>query len=158
MYFALTSLSTTGFGDLYPVTDFERIAIAFILLIGIAMFSYILGELRFMIHSIHLCNSDFEHKEKLEQFFAVFEEFNNGKMIDNEIQNRIRKFLNEKWNNDKNNFLTTAHDNYLLNQLPVDCQINLYTKFLFKDFLWKFRRLFSFVKSSQASGLFQKHT
>ena len=39
LYFALTSLSTTGFGDLYPVTDFERIAISFILLIGVAIFS-----------------------------------------------------------------------------------------------------------------------
>ena len=66
MYFALTSLSTTGFGDLYPVTDFERIAISFILLIGVAVFSYILGELRFMIHSIQRMNNDFEHKEKLE--------------------------------------------------------------------------------------------
>ena len=114
MYFALTSLSTTGFGDLYPVTDFERIVIAFMLLVGVAMFSYILGELRYMIHSIQLYNSDFEHKEKLEQFFAVLKNFNKGVMIESEIRNRIDKFLIEMWNNDKNNFLRTAHDYYLL--------------------------------------------
>ena len=69
MYFALTSLSTVGFGDLYPISDFERIAIAFILLIGVAVFSYILGELRYMIRSIQRMNGDVEQKEKLEQFF-----------------------------------------------------------------------------------------
>jgi hypothetical protein len=66
MYFALTSLSTVGFGDIYPTTDFERIAISFILLIGVAVFSYILGELRYMIHNIQRMNGDFENKEKLE--------------------------------------------------------------------------------------------
>jgi len=45
MYFALTSLSTTGFGDYYPITNAERIAGAFILLCGVLQFSYLHGEL-----------------------------------------------------------------------------------------------------------------
>ena len=45
MYFAFTSLSTVGFGDFYPVSDLERVVGSFVLLIGVAMFSYILGEL-----------------------------------------------------------------------------------------------------------------
>jgi len=43
MYFAFTSLSTVGFGDLHPRNDPERVMCAIILLIGVAMFSYILG-------------------------------------------------------------------------------------------------------------------
>jgi voltage-gated potassium channel len=45
MYFAFTSLSTVGFGDYYPVSDLERLISSIILLIGVAMFSYILGNL-----------------------------------------------------------------------------------------------------------------
>ena len=45
IYFAFTSLSTVGFGDYYPVSSLERVVGAFVLLIGVAMFSYILGEL-----------------------------------------------------------------------------------------------------------------
>tara|TARA_B110000285_G_C15101202_1_gene605101 strand:+ start:1549 stop:1737 length:189 start_codon:yes stop_codon:yes gene_type:complete len=45
LYFAFTSLSTVGFGDFYPINDHERLVGAFVLLGGVAAFSYILGEL-----------------------------------------------------------------------------------------------------------------
>jgi len=43
IYFAFTSLSTVGLGDLNPRSDFERIFMAFMLLFGVAIFSYIMG-------------------------------------------------------------------------------------------------------------------
>ena len=43
-YFALTTLSTIGFGDMSPVSVQERGIGAFILLIGVAVFSFIMGE------------------------------------------------------------------------------------------------------------------
>lgn len=45
LYFAVTSLSTVGFGDYYPITDAERILISFILLFGVMIFSYIMNQL-----------------------------------------------------------------------------------------------------------------
>ena len=44
MYFALTSMSTTGFGDFYPVTDSERLIYAFMMLCGVCIFAYFEGE------------------------------------------------------------------------------------------------------------------
>jgi hypothetical protein len=49
MYYALTSLSTCGFGDLYPKTDCERVVCSLMLLSGVSVFSYVLGELRYMM-------------------------------------------------------------------------------------------------------------
>lgn len=43
-YFGFTSLSTVGLGDYHPRSDFERVLTAFILLIGVALFSIIMGE------------------------------------------------------------------------------------------------------------------
>jgi len=43
-YFAFTTLSTVGFGDLAPRSDVERIACAFILMMGVAIFSVFLGN------------------------------------------------------------------------------------------------------------------
>ena len=43
-YFAFTSLSTVGFGDYYPVSDAERLVGSFVLLFGVAIFSYIMGN------------------------------------------------------------------------------------------------------------------
>jgi len=43
-YFAFTSLSTVGFGDYHPISDIERCIGAMILLSGVAVFSYIMGN------------------------------------------------------------------------------------------------------------------
>ena len=45
LYFTFTSLSTVGFGDYYPITDEERVVGAFMLLFGVAIFSYLMGKL-----------------------------------------------------------------------------------------------------------------
>jgi hypothetical protein len=43
-YFALTTLSTVGYGDYYPISNLERIIAIFIMLCGVAFFSYIMGS------------------------------------------------------------------------------------------------------------------
>ena len=43
VYFAFTTLSTVGFGDYHPKGEIERIITTFILLCGVACFSYIMG-------------------------------------------------------------------------------------------------------------------
>ena len=44
VYFAFTTLSTVGFGDYHPKGEIERIITTFILLCGVACFSYIMGQ------------------------------------------------------------------------------------------------------------------
>ena len=51
MYFTFTSLSTVGFGDYYPITDIERIYSSFILLFGVATFSYTMGQLNNVLYT-----------------------------------------------------------------------------------------------------------
>ena len=55
-----------------------------------------------------------------------------------------------RWENHKNNFLVTYNDQMLLAQLPATVQIQLYTEFVFKDFLWKFRRFFMISNEMQS--------
>jgi hypothetical protein len=45
VYFAFTSLSTVGFGDFNPRSDLERLMTALLLLTGVSVFSYIMGNL-----------------------------------------------------------------------------------------------------------------
>ena len=71
MYYALTSLSTTGFGDLYPRNTLERFLCSFMLLGGVTIFSYVLSELRFMIENFEFLNGDIDHKDELEEFFLL---------------------------------------------------------------------------------------
>lgn len=142
MYFALTTVSTTGFGDLYPKSDFERLVCAFMMLSGVSLFSYVLSQLRHMVKQKDSLEGGFDHRDKLDSFFKVLQEFNMRKEIETELQNRIRRFMTEKWDRDKNNFHLTDLDESLLSQLSIDCKMDLYTKFIFKDFIVIFRRFF----------------
>ena len=66
MYFAMTSLSTIGFGDMYPVNDLERLLGSFMLLCGVAVFSMVMGQLSFMVANMDILNGDQEDDDQLE--------------------------------------------------------------------------------------------
>ena len=57
-YFSFTSLTTVGFGDFHPESDAERLYIAFGLLIGVSIFSYIMTEFIEMINHYGRRNDD----------------------------------------------------------------------------------------------------
>jgi hypothetical protein len=42
-YYSFTTMSTVGFGDFYPVSTYEQLTGAFVLLFGVSIFSYIMG-------------------------------------------------------------------------------------------------------------------
>ena len=44
LYFALTTLSTVGYGDYHPISDLEMIITSLVMLGGVAFFSYIMGN------------------------------------------------------------------------------------------------------------------
>jgi hypothetical protein len=43
-YFSITTLSTVGYGDLYPVSEYEQLCVIVIMLGGVAFFSFIMGR------------------------------------------------------------------------------------------------------------------
>ena len=51
-YFAFTTLSSVGFGDYYPVSVVERAIFTMVFLFGVALFSFIMGELQNMLKKI----------------------------------------------------------------------------------------------------------
>ena len=70
-YFAFTTLSTVGLGDYYPVSDTERLAGSFFLLMGVAMFSYMMGELLERIIRIQTLDVDIGDEDDLDRFFIL---------------------------------------------------------------------------------------
>lgn len=64
MYFALTMLSTVGYGDFYPVHRSEMLMSVLLMLMGVGVFSWITSELRAVIlhRGRHKINLDKELK------------------------------------------------------------------------------------------------
>lgn len=50
----MTSLSTVGLGDYYPISDYERMMGSFLLLFGVMIFSYFMGNLQKMMMKIKM--------------------------------------------------------------------------------------------------------
>jgi len=81
MYFAFTSLSTVGFGDFNPKSEYERLLCAFILLFGVSIFSYILGIFNEIIVQINSLNEDLDDGDQLTQFFGLMQRYNGNKKM-----------------------------------------------------------------------------
>ena len=86
MYYAFTTLSTVGFGDYHPRSNSERIFCALILLVGVAIFSYIMGNFIDILHSIQHLNADFDEGEKLSKWFGLIKRFNSSRSISMDLK------------------------------------------------------------------------
>ena len=63
MYWAFTTLSTVGLGDYYPMSNYERGLSSVGFLMGVAVFSYIMGNFAEIIQFILEVDSDLEEGE-----------------------------------------------------------------------------------------------
>ena len=120
MYFAFTSLSTVGFGDYHPRGNIERVFGAFMLLFGVAIFSYILSIFREIIEEVGSFNEELDDGDNLARFFGVLRHFNGEQRIDYEIEARITQFFEYKWKNDRTVAIQEKQDLDIFDQLPKD--------------------------------------
>ena len=59
MYFALTTLTTVGFGDYYPISNIERLVWSFMMLFGVMTSNFIMGELLNMMDTVESIEPNF---------------------------------------------------------------------------------------------------
>ena len=81
-YFAFTSLSTVGFGDYHPENEIECFFCAFILLFGVAIFSYFMGTCIEILQNCILFYQEDDFGEELTKFIGTLKKFNANKPID----------------------------------------------------------------------------
>tara|TARA_B110000285_G_scaffold232622_2_gene304092 strand:- start:279 stop:611 length:333 start_codon:yes stop_codon:yes gene_type:complete len=105
LYYSFTSLSTIGLGDFNPRSNLERLVCSFLLLFGVAIFSYIIGTLMEIIDKYNSFNTEPGDAEALElnRFISTWEHlFNHGKPICEKSVKEIRNHFSYRWENDKN--------------------------------------------------------
>ena len=81
-YFSFTSLSTVGFGDYNPRSNPERLFTCVMLMFGVAVFSYIMGNFIDIITKMREINASFSDGDNLARFFGLLRMFNADKAID----------------------------------------------------------------------------
>jgi hypothetical protein len=89
VYFAFTTLSTVGFGDYAPRSDVERVVGSFILMFGVSIFSYFMGNFIEILDKYQNLNAEFDDADNLAMFFGVLEKFNGGIEITGDREERV---------------------------------------------------------------------
>jgi hypothetical protein len=102
IYYAFTSLTTVGFGDFNPRSDFERLYIAFGLLFGVAIFSFIMGEFIAMISNLDQYDASAGGDgNELTRFFGILKNYNYNEEIDIKLRREIEAFLENRYSKDQ---------------------------------------------------------
>lgn len=92
-YFAFTTLSTIGYGDLHPKTDAERLAAAVIMLVGVVVFSFIMEAFTRIVLTLKAAYRENGDPGELVKWFKVLKRFNSDKPIDSDLRNEIDEFF-----------------------------------------------------------------
>ena len=114
MYWAFTTLSTVGLGDYYPMSNYERALSSFGFLMGVAVFSYIMGNFAEIIQFIMDINNELEEGEQLTIFLSLLKSFNNDEDIKLELKEHIENYFLYRWENNQNWAVETESDKLLL--------------------------------------------
>jgi hypothetical protein len=101
IYYAFTTLSTVGFGDYAPRSDAERILGTVIFLMGVSIFSFVLGIFSDLLQKLNEFNGEPEDDVNLSKFLGVLQKFNKNKPLDKDFLNDIQKQFEYKWINDR---------------------------------------------------------
>jgi len=80
-YYALTTLSTVGYGDYYPISNLERIVAIVIMLCGVAFFSYIMGNFIDIISNYEQKMGVVDKSGDLHNWLILLTRFNNNQPL-----------------------------------------------------------------------------
>lgn len=114
LYWANTTLTTVGYGDITPSTEIEIIFTVMVMFLGISMYAYIIGNVSSLISNLDAAQA--RYREKLDQITTY--------MRDNKIpltlQHKIRDYYQYRWIENRD-----IRDYYILDELPYPLKTKL---------------------------------
>ena len=115
-YYALTTLSTVGYGDYYPVSSRERIVAVIIMLGGVAFFSYIMGHFIEIISNYKKNMGQVDKSADLHNWLILLTRFTNNQPLPKSLTSQIENNFSYFWTQDRLQYLNT--EGGYLEQLP----------------------------------------
>lgn len=106
-YWTVTTMASVGYGDITPTTNIARIYAIFVMLLGVAMYAFIIGHISTVIVNVNVYRK--RNLEKIEQLAAFMRQYDLPKPIQQDIFSFYRHFLMEH----------SAGGENLLRELPI---------------------------------------
>lgn len=122
-YFVLTTLATIGYGDLSPQTNSEKILGISLMIVGIAFFSYIMGNFNDVLTNYDKKMGIIDRRNDLQEWMTSLDKFNPQVPIPRSLLRRINDHFNFFWKHDRLSSLTP--DDKYLQTMPVPLRIQV---------------------------------
>ena len=91
LYWSVQTVSTVGYGDVTPKTNLQRFFAVCVMLFGVGVYSYVIGNVASLLANIDPAKS--HHIENLERLTA----FMSYRELPHSLQQRIRNYYNYLW-------------------------------------------------------------
>ncbi|NEQ39748.1 MAG: cyclic nucleotide-binding domain-containing protein [Okeania sp. SIO3I5] len=114
LYWAITTLTTVGYGDITPATEIEIIFTLIVMFLGISMYAYIIGNVSSLISNIDAAQA--RYREKLNQIQTYMRE----NKIPPKLQQKIRDYYQYRWIENRD-----IRDYHILEELPHPLKMKL---------------------------------
>lgn len=124
LYWATVTCTTVGYGDILPVNYFELVLCLFIIVFGVAVFSYILSNLSSQFSEITRSNA--MNQERIQQIDQLDQKFKIGANLVDKLTSYFNNY------NAELELETNQEMSYLLKILPSTLKTQL-AKFLYQD-------------------------
>lgn len=129
-YYAITTLSTIGFGDFSPKSVYEKILGAFILMFGVVVFSIIMNNLIEILNNFKAMEDQGSHKD-LSKWIALLAKYNSGNPMSKELITAIEQFFSFYWTSNKMNAFQSNIDKRFMEELPESVIQQIYIDYVF---------------------------
>jgi potassium voltage-gated channel Eag-related subfamily H protein 8 len=146
-YWATTTLASVGYGDIRPISNSEFLVTALIFLMGVASFSFIMGNFIEMLMEFRNVTAENEDHAGLTKFFGLLSRFNKGHPLQKDMTRKIEEYFDNYWSKDLNFAMKSEQDKRFLSELPKEIRVAIYKDFLFHNFLYKFKFFFTIRKN-----------
>lgn len=120
----------------------EKCVSLIILLFGVTMFSFIIGQLLEIIMNINTYHMHGNHKD-LTKWISLLSKYNNGNPLEKSMISEIENFFDYYWQNNRMGALVTDLDILFLNQLPTSVKNEIFIDYLYVDFCYKYKKYFN---------------
>ena len=138
-YFALTMLSTVGYGDYYPMSSREMIAAVIIMLACVAIFSFIMSSFLEIISSYNQKMDTVDKSDELDRWLISLERYTKGTPINLSLINDITSDVQYFNSNDRVNYLKNGSN---FDALPEKIIKEMVGDFIFADIFLQYKRFF----------------